>query len=82
MVERASRPAVLTLDGDPWWVVLVGEDDASSFANKVGDAVTLHCFYYFARPATAAFGNYLKPASDAEWKERGRECRDTRSATR
>jgi hypothetical protein len=75
-------PAVRTLDGDPWWVVLIGDDDGSSFANKTGDAVTLHCFHYFARPAKAAFGNFLKPASDADWQERGRECRDTRTATR
>ena len=76
------RPVVRVLDGNPWWVVLEGDDDNSSFVNKTGDVLTLHCFRYYARPATATFGNYLKPGSDDHWQERGRDCRETRTAAK
>jgi hypothetical protein len=70
-------PAVRVLDGKPWWVALIADSDSTSFASAEGEAVTLHCFHLFARPAQAAFGNYLKPLPVEQWPERARYCQNT-----
>lgn len=75
-------PVVRKLDGQPWWVMATGDEDKSSFVNDAGVGVILQCFHYFARPATAVFGSYLKPPPVNKWQERGRDCRPVRTAAK
>ena len=68
-------PFVIQIAGAPWWVVTVGDQDASSFLDAYGQPVMLRCLRYFARPAVATFGEYVKPPPVEQWAERGRECK-------
>ena len=76
-----DQPFIVTLAGRPYWLLLRGEVDASSYVDGSGRHVVMRCLHVFAAPADAASGQYRAPNPYGlfgfgwlQWPERYAAC--------
>ena len=76
-----GNPFVTRLQGKPYWLLIRGEIDSTSFANDQGRLVAMRCLHVFGAPAAQDSGQYLKPQPYSlfgfgwlSWPERLVEC--------
>ena len=76
-----DQPFVATLGGRPYWLLLRGDVDTSSYVDGSGRHVVMRCLHVFAAPADAASGQYRAPNPYGlfgfgwlQWPERYAAC--------
>jgi hypothetical protein len=77
-----SKPTVHVIAGRSYWIVIRGEMDKTSHADKFGDPAWRHCQHYFAAPAqydVAPPADYLTPhpyswLGHMKWPEVAAQC--------
>jgi hypothetical protein len=76
-----TAPAIATLNGVPYWVVVRGNVDAQSHVDAQGHPVERHCLQLFASKAEADAGAFVTPSPYVafgiwlKWPQRAAECR-------
>jgi hypothetical protein len=80
-VAGDTRPAIFTMDGVPYWLVVRGTIDDKSHADTGGRPIKRHCLQIFASKAVEDQGAYLAPEPYAlwgqwmRWPQRAAACR-------
>ena len=76
-----DEPFVATVAGRPYWLLLRGDIDTSSYVDGSGRHVVMRCLHVFAAPADAASGQYRAPNPYSffgfgwlQWPERYAAC--------
>jgi hypothetical protein len=76
-----GRPFVTRLQGKPYWLLIRGEVDSTSFANDQGHLVAMRCLHVFGAPEEQDSGQFLKPQPYSlfgfgwmSWPERLVQC--------
>ena len=76
-----TAPAIATLYGVPYWVVVRGNVDAQSHADAQGRPIERHCLQLFASRAVPDAGAFVTPSPYValgtwlKWPQRAAECR-------
>lgn len=75
----SDKPFVSVIAGKPYWVLLRGETDIASYADKDGRALAMRCLHVFAVPAEPDSGAFLKADpytwfGQLKWPERVVHC--------
>jgi hypothetical protein len=78
--EGWSEPFVSRVGGEPYWLLLRGDVDASSYSDRHGRPVEMRCLHLYATPAQPDSGQYVKPSPRnflgwVSWPELATQCR-------
>lgn len=77
--EGWSEPFVSRVGGEPYWLMLRGDIDASSYTDRHGRPVEMRCVHLYATPAQPDSGRYLRPPRNflawLNWPELAMQCR-------
>jgi hypothetical protein len=78
--EGWSEPFVSHVGGEPYWLLLRGDIDASDYSDSHGRPVEMRCLHLYATPAKPDSGRYLRPPSRNflgwfDWPELAMQCR-------
>lgn len=76
-----DKPFISVINARPFWVLLRGEVDNTTFADSAGHPISMRCLHLFSVPAEAGNGVFLAPHPYAlfgtgwlSWPERAKQC--------
>ena len=86
---KFDQPFVVSLDNQPYWLMVRGETDDTSFVDGTNHPVVMRCVHLFGGPAAEAAGaQYYKPHPYSlfglgwlRWPERYADCQKSPNQT-